>query len=60
MLYGAYLRYWYNTHDEGKPVCFEEFVDNELQDDEYMTYVIQSAPALVTVYTGYIRFLEVL
>ena len=29
-LYKIYLKVWYKTHKEGEPVCYEEWVDNEL------------------------------
>lgn len=27
--YALYVRDWMVEHDEGMPVCFEEFIDNE-------------------------------
>lgn len=27
--YALYVRDWMNSHDEGMPVCFNEFVENE-------------------------------
>lgn len=32
--YKAYIRYWYSTHQEGVPVCIDEFLSNEMQDEE--------------------------
>lgn len=32
--YGDYLKDWYDTHNEGSPVCIEEFYDNEYQEME--------------------------
>lgn len=34
LLYQKYLDTWYNTHDEGEPVCFEEWFNNEFQEGE--------------------------
>ena len=42
ILYALYLREWYATHDEGDPVCFSEFVDNEYRDREWMTELMSS------------------
>lgn len=36
ILYGLYLHDWVNTHDEGEPVCFGEFLDNEYLDTDWM------------------------
>lgn len=36
ILYGLYLHDWVNTHDEGDPVCFSEFLDNEYLDLGWM------------------------
>jgi Zn finger protein HypA/HybF involved in hydrogenase expression len=36
ILYGLYLHDWVNTHDEGEPVCFNEFLDNEYLDVDWM------------------------
>ena len=32
--YGDYLIEWYDTHNEGNPVCIEEFYYNEYQEME--------------------------
>ena len=32
MAYALYIRDWMITHDEGMPVCYNEFVDNEYWD----------------------------
>ena len=32
--YKAYIEHWYSTHQEGMPVCIEEFLNNEMQDEE--------------------------
>lgn len=45
-LYGAYLLDWYRTHNEGEPVSYDEFYDNELDDDEYMDLLVANAPEL--------------
>lgn len=34
ILYGLYLHDWIATHDEGEPVCFNEFLDNEFMESE--------------------------
>ena len=34
--YALYCDEWIRSHDEGTPVCFNEFVDNEYLDWEYM------------------------
>lgn len=34
VLYGLYLHDWLSDHDEGDPVCFNEFMDNEFWDTE--------------------------
>jgi len=31
-LYNLYLEEWYKNHSEGEPACYEEWVDNELND----------------------------
>lgn len=36
VLYGWYLHDWVKTHDEGDPVCFDEFQTNEYLDEEWM------------------------
>ena len=38
--YGLYLHYWNATHDEGEPVCFDEFLNNEYLDVNFMTYLM--------------------
>lgn len=30
-LYKIYLKIWNKTHTDGNPVCYEEWVDNELE-----------------------------
>ena len=29
--YDQYIQEWYETHDEGCPVCLAEFIDNDLE-----------------------------
>lgn len=41
LCYGLYVRNWFNTHDEGMPVCFNEFIDNEYMDSEYMDFIFR-------------------
>lgn len=53
ILYGAYLYQWYHDHSEGEPVCFEEFVDNELAEEDYMHEVIVGCPELMRAYAAY-------
>ena len=31
-LYKIYLKVWKKTHKEGNPACYEEWVDNELEE----------------------------
>jgi len=31
-LYNIYLEVWFKTHKEGEPVCYDEWVDNELEE----------------------------
>lgn len=31
ILYAVYLTVWHKTHNEGEPVCYDEFVDNDLE-----------------------------
>ena len=31
-LYKIYLKIWGKTHKEGEPVCYKEWVDNELEE----------------------------
>lgn len=31
-LYNLYLKIWGENHNEGEPVCYEEWVDNELEE----------------------------
>lgn len=50
ILYGAYLYQWYRGHTEGEPVCFDEFVDNELMEEDYMCDVIAGCPELIRAY----------
>ena len=40
ILYGLYLHNWVTTHDEGEPVCFSEFLNNEYLDVDFMTYLM--------------------
>lgn len=40
-LYSLYYKYcdlWYHDHDkeDGEPVCYQEFLDNEAQDPEIL------------------------
>ena len=37
--YGIYCDDWIRTHDEGTPVCFNEFIDNEYLDFDYIHYL---------------------
>lgn len=30
--YALYVKDWMSCHDEGMPVCYDEFVDNEYMD----------------------------
>ena len=39
MMYGAYVVDWMKNH-EGMPASFDEFVNNEGDDDEYMLYLM--------------------
>ena len=39
IMYGAYVKDWMDTHDEGCPVCFDEFIQNEYRDGDYMMYL---------------------
>ena len=32
--YKAYIEYWYSTHQESAPVSIEEFLNNEMQDED--------------------------
>ena len=40
ILYGLYLHNWVTTHDEGEPVCFSEFLNNEYLDVDSMAYLM--------------------
>lgn len=40
ILFGCYLHDWVKTHDEGEPVCFDEFMDNEFWDEEWMEHLL--------------------
>lgn len=33
-LYLVYLQDWFSNHNEGAPVCIEEFLNNEMQDED--------------------------
>lgn len=39
--YEAYKRMWYDTHNEGEPACFYEFLGNEFQDKDIMHEIIK-------------------
>lgn len=40
ILYGLYLHDWVANHDEGAPVCFHEFEDNEFMENEIVNYLL--------------------
>ena len=33
-LYATYVAAWFTSHDEGEPVCFDEWYNNEYQERE--------------------------
>ena len=37
-LYKLYIQDWYATHGEGEPACIDEFLANEMQDEELAKY----------------------
>lgn len=39
-VYKAYLKEWFSTHNEGDPVCIDEFFDCEMQDEETKKYYL--------------------
>lgn len=39
-LYKYYLKDWYSMHSEGEPVCIDEFMSNEMQDQELKKYYL--------------------
>lgn len=43
-LYNQYLKEWKEDHDEGEPVCFDEFRNNEMQ--ELVKYKLMTLPEL--------------
>ena len=47
ILYGLYLHNWVTTHNEGEPVCFSEFLDNEYHETELMTELIEKYHAKI-------------
>lgn len=49
ILYGLYLHNWVTIHNEGEPVCFSEFLDNEYHETELMTELIEKYHAKVTI-----------
>ena len=45
--YDWYLLSWKAEHDEGEPVCFDEFCDCEFSDDECMRNLLSDELFLV-------------
>ncbi len=38
LLYKHYLKDWFRTHEEGEPGCINEFMSNEMEDEESAKY----------------------
>lgn len=49
ILYEIYQKVWYNEHskNDGEPVCFDEFVSNEMTESDIISYYIDKFKDMV-------------